>query len=189
MKKIVTETLWVSFMGLLALAMITAWNTVSEARPHPIDYIQQINVDPIPSVELEPQEFYRAPKIKVSKKDFDCLAKNIYYEAGVEDYTGKIAVAQVTWNRVQHGRWGKTVCQVVYAKKQFSWTHQNKPKPKGELWQASRKAAQDFVNGIRHYALKGSKYYHATWIKAPAWTDPMTELATIGQHTFYRYHK
>ena len=189
MRNIITEILWVSFMTLLALAMITAWSTVSDARPHPVEYIQPIDIDLKPVTPLEPVEFYRAEKIKISKQDFECLAKNIYYEAGVEDYTGKIAVAQVTWNRVRHGRWGKSICRVVYAKKQFSWTHQNKPAPRGPLWRASREAAQDFVNGMRHHALKGSKYYHAVYINAPVWTKPMTELATIGQHVFYRFHK
>lgn len=189
MNKIITETLWVGFMTLLALGMIAAWQTVSEAKPYPVEYIQPIDITPKPYRALKPSEFYRAEKITVSDKDFECLARNIYYEAGVEDYTGKIAVAQVTWNRVQHGRWGKSICKVVYAKKQFSWTHQNKAAPKGRLWRASRAAARDFVNGVRHYELKASKYYHATWIKAPVWTKPMTELTVIGQHKFYQYHK
>jgi len=189
MKKIIVEILWVGFMALLALAMITAWQTVSEAKPYPVDYIQPINVSLTPVRPLPPAEFYRAEKIKLSQRDMKCLAKNIFYEAGIESYQGKIAVAQVTWNRVQHGRWGKSICKVVYARKQFSWTHQNKPAPKGKLWRASQQAAEDFLNGTRLHAVRGSKYYHATWIKPPVWTEPMTELATIGQHVFYHFHK
>lgn len=189
MKRILIEFLWVGFMSLLALAMITAWQTVSEAKPHTVDYIQSIDVSLAPVRPLPPAEFYRDEKIKISKRDMNCLAKNIFYEAGIESYKGKIAVAQVTWNRVQHGRWGKSICRVVYAKKQFSWTHQNKPAPKGKLWRASQQAAKDFVNGTRLYAVRGSKYYHATWIKPPVWTKPMTELVVIGQHKFYKFHK
>ena len=51
--------------------------------------------------------------INVSSKDVDCLAKNIYYEAGSEPEEGKVAVAMVTINRVRDGRFGKTVCSVV----------------------------------------------------------------------------
>jgi spore germination cell wall hydrolase CwlJ-like protein len=189
MKRIVTETLWVGFMALLALVMITAWQTVSDAKPHPVDYIQPVKTALKEPVPIEPAEFFRAPKITLTERQFDCLARNIYYEAGVEDYYGKIAVAQVTWNRVRHGRWGDTVCRVVYAKKQFSWTHQNKPAPRGPLWEQSKKAARDFLNGTRLHAVKGSKYYHAVYIDAPKWTEPMRELATIGQHKFYRFHK
>ena len=51
--------------------------------------------------------------INVSSKDVDCLAKNIYYEAGMEPEEGKVAVAMVTINRVRDGRFGKSVCSVV----------------------------------------------------------------------------
>ena len=51
--------------------------------------------------------------INISSKDVDCLAKNIYYEAGNEPEEGKVAVAMVTINRVRDGRFGKSVCSVV----------------------------------------------------------------------------
>ena len=51
--------------------------------------------------------------INLSSKDIDCLAKNIYYEAGSEPEEGKVAVDMVTINRVRDGRFGKTVCSVV----------------------------------------------------------------------------
>jgi len=51
--------------------------------------------------------------INISSKDIDCLARNIYYEAGGEPEEGKVAVAMVTINRVRDGRFGKTICSVV----------------------------------------------------------------------------
>jgi spore germination cell wall hydrolase CwlJ-like protein len=51
--------------------------------------------------------------IAFTSKDVDCLAKNIYYEAGSEPEEGKVAVAMVTINRVRDGRFGKTICSVV----------------------------------------------------------------------------
>ena len=51
--------------------------------------------------------------INISSKDVDCLAKNIYYEAGSEPEEGKVAVAMVTINRVRDGRFGKSICSVV----------------------------------------------------------------------------
>jgi spore germination cell wall hydrolase CwlJ-like protein len=51
--------------------------------------------------------------INISSKDVDCLAKNIYYEAGSEPEEGKVAVAMVTINRVRDGRFGRSVCSVV----------------------------------------------------------------------------
>jgi spore germination cell wall hydrolase CwlJ-like protein len=51
--------------------------------------------------------------INFSNKDIDCLAQNIFYEAGGESEEGKVAVAMVTINRVRDGRFGKTICSVV----------------------------------------------------------------------------
>ena len=52
----------------------------------------------------------------LSDKDVECMAKNIFYEAGGESREGKIAVAQVTLNRAQDPRFGKSVCEVVKAR-------------------------------------------------------------------------
>lgn len=51
--------------------------------------------------------------IKLSSKDVECLAHNIYYEAGGEPEEGKVAVAMVTINRLRDGRFGKSICSVV----------------------------------------------------------------------------
>jgi len=50
---------------------------------------------------------------KVSSKDEECLARNIYYEASGEPEEGKAAVGIVTINRVLDGNFGKTICAVV----------------------------------------------------------------------------
>ena len=52
----------------------------------------------------------------LSDKDIECMARNIFYEAGGESTEGKIAVGVVTLNRAQDGRFGKTVCEVVKAR-------------------------------------------------------------------------
>ena len=49
-------------------------------------------------------------RVKLSKQEFECMARNVYHEAGVENNAGKIAVAQVTLNRVKSKKWGKGVC-------------------------------------------------------------------------------
>jgi len=73
-------------------------------------------------------------------KQLDCLTRNIYWEAASEPFEGKVAVAQVTMNRVAAGNFGNGVCGVVFQKNvfyekvvcQFSWacesTHKFKPK-------------------------------------------------------------
>lgn len=129
-------------------------------------------------------------QVNYTKNDVDCLTKNIYYEAGVEDKVGKFAVAHITLNRVKAGHWGKTICKVVYAPKQFSWTLQKKlPKPNAQLWAESHQVALQVLKGKRVESLNKSLYYHADYIKQPFWVDKTQYAATIGQHIFYNKAK
>jgi len=50
---------------------------------------------------------------KVTSKDEDCLARNIYFEAASEPEEGKVAVGLVTINRVKDGRFANSICGVV----------------------------------------------------------------------------
>lgn len=59
------------------------------------------------------------PIIKFSSKDYDCLAKNIFYESANEPEEGKVAVGVVTLNRSQDDRFGKSICEVVNKKTVF----------------------------------------------------------------------
>lgn len=117
-----------------------------------------------------------------------CMAKNIYHEAGVESEKGMIAVGQVTLNRVATGRWGNSICEVVHAYKQFSWTLESQKveeKPSGPLWEASLVAAHKVFSGKRVKAVGNSLFYHTDYIKTPKWADKKAFIAQIGQHLFY----
>lgn len=124
--------------------------------------------------------------MKYTKSDLDCLTRNVYYEAGVEDERGKFAVAHVTVNRLKTGRWGNTVCKVVYAKSQFSWTAQKTlPPPNPGLWAKSEVIARKVLTGYRVSGLMHSLYYHAVYIPNPRWADPAKQAGQIGNHVFY----
>jgi len=124
--------------------------------------------------------------IKYTAADLDCLTRNIYYEAGVEDSRGKMAVATVTVNRLKTGYWGKTICRVVYAPSQFSWTLSKKlPRPNSQLWAESEKIARQVLAGDRLRGLQKSLFYHAVYIRDPVWADPRHEVGQIGEHVFY----
>jgi spore germination cell wall hydrolase CwlJ-like protein len=129
-------------------------------------------------------------KMKYTSADVDCLAKNIYHEAGVESKQGKFAVAQVTLNRLRDGRWGRTICNVVYAPAQFSWTLYAKKRnetPKGPLWNDSHAVALAVLDkGYRVPSLKDSILYHADYIKPPDWAKSVVKIQQIGQHIFYK---
>lgn len=120
-----------------------------------------------------------------SDKDEDCLAKNIYYEAGIEAEAGKYAVAQVTMNRLASGRWGKTVCEVVFAKAQFSWTKKKKlEKPKGNAWMDSQWVAHRVLRGDTKTELSDAMFYHASYVN-PYWKNTKAKIMQVGTHIFY----
>ena len=128
-------------------------------------------------------------RINYTSADAECLAKNIYYEAGVEPIEGKYAVAQVTLNRLKQGSWGNSICDVVHSKAQFSWTlnkRKVREQPKGELWAESLTVARTVLDkGVRVPSLAQSTYYHADYVK-PLWTKSVVKIQQIGQHIFYK---
>ena len=139
---------------------------------------------------LKPVQLYRVVEtIEISKKDRNCLLRNIFHEARGEPIEGKIAIAQVTFNRLDDGRWGNTLCGVVFARAQFSWTLDRKKRtanPAGPMWEESRIALDKYLDGTRVVNLEFSTHFHATWLtNKPDWASKKQNLATIGQHTFY----
>ncbi len=124
-------------------------------------------------------------QVSYNKNDEDCLAKNIYYEAGIENEHGKYAVAQVTLNRLNSGQWGNTICSVVYSKAQFSWTLKKKlEKPSGKAWTDSQWIAHRVLQGERVPPLKEAMFYHADYV-SPYWKKSVVKLQQVGQHIFY----
>jgi len=127
-------------------------------------------------------------------KQLDCLTKNIYWEAALEPFEGKVGVAQVTMNRVASGKFADTVCGVVYQKNiiyqkvicQFSWycetSGQIRPVQK-EKWKESEEVAKKvLLENFRLPSLKNALYYHADYVN-PNWNKP--KIDKIGRHIFY----
>ena len=127
-------------------------------------------------------------------RELDCLTKNIYWEAGSEPFEGKVAVAQVTMNRVDSGRFGSGVCGVVHQKNvvyekvicQFSWfcegTHQVKAIHKPHWRESEEVAKKVLLEGFRLPSLKNALYYHADYVN-PGWNKP--KIDKVGRHIFY----
>ena len=174
-------------IGAFALGCTPSTISTTSAALVPNVHFAKIENIPIDNQSVERLNVKQVDPISITDKNFKCLAKNIYYEAGVEDWHGKIAVAQVTFQRRNLGKWGKTICDVVYAKNQFSWTLDKKKAhviPSGPLWEASEKAARDFLAGYRIKDL-AADHYHGDYIKEPKWAKKMKKQTKIGRHIFY----
>lgn len=121
--------------------------------------------------------------VKHTQRDIQCLADNIYHEARGEPFRGQLAVAQVTINRFLSKKHGKTICETVHQRKQFSWTI-NKPKIR------DKKRGRDCYT-IAQFMLSGAQlnnfsahFYHTKKIN-PYWNRDKRVAQVIGQHIFY----
>lgn len=132
---------------------------------------------------------------EMRERQLECLARNIYYEAGSEPFEGKVAVAQVTLNRAESGQFPDDICKVIYQKNvvydkvicQFSWycTSPSGLRPKNKaLYDDSMIAAKKvLMEGFRLPSLEHALYYHADYVN-PKWNKQ--QVAKIGRHIFYK---
>lgn len=131
---------------------------------------------------------------QLRERQLGCLAKNIYYEAGNEPFEGKVAVAQVTMNRVRSGIFPDDLCKVIYQKNifyekivcQFSWYCDRaatvKPINAASYDESMIVAKKVLLEKFELPSLKPALYYHATYID-PKWNRK--KITTIGHHIFY----
>jgi len=129
------------------------------------------------------------------ERQLNCLAKNIYWEAAHEPFEGKVAVAQVTINRVNDGRFPNDICAVVYQRNivyskvicQFSWFCETNHITKSvhpKLFMESEAAAKKvLLENFRLDGMKDALYYHADYVD-PKWNKE--RVGKIGRHIFYR---
>ena len=132
---------------------------------------------------------------EIRQKQLDCLARNIYHEAGYEPFEGKVAVAQVTINRTESGQFPSDICQVVYQKNivytkvlcQFSWYCDSaslKKPMNGPVYTESMEVAKKvLLEGFRLPSMKDALYFHGDYIN-PGWKRE--RVAKVGHHIFYK---
>ena len=135
-------------------------------------------------------------------REIYCLAANSYFEARGEPFDGKIAVAQVTMNRVRSPSYPDSICKVVYQGKhhsngfpvrdrcQFSWYCDGKgdePRPT-KAWRNSQDIAEYIIRTPSLLDITdGATHYHADWMKKyPKWAYQKKKLVEIDTHIFYK---
>lgn len=148
-------------------------------------------------MEIVPEEtnlikpFEAAPEFV--QDELVCLALNVYHEARGSTLLDQLSTAFVALNRlsVQY-RGARTVCDVVWQRKQFSWTHDGRSDfPHDEkAWKNSQFVAfmayrsddlaiDDPTRGSTHYVR------HDIFHKV-GWTRAATSAVRIGSHIYMR---
>ena len=160
---------------------------------------------PLHKVEVA-EEPEKVAKV-IDHKQLQCLADNIYFEAGGESTEGKAAVARVVLNRINHG-FGNTPCQVVYQANhvkqvndddepfwvkvcQFSWVCEGKKDPNrmSARYQNSLRVAKDvLIYDMHREVIPMSVLFFHNLSVQPRITYGFVKR--IGNHIFYsKVHK
>lgn len=150
--------------------------------------------------------YYAYTKPEVDS-EIRCLAKNIYFEAGIKGDTSKLAVGQVTRNRVNSDMFPNTYCGVVKqgyhktnpkdpnkpipikGKCHFTWycdEHTNDPYL-GTNWHVSEYMAKMIYHDALRYrydVTEGALWYHTVDV-SPEWSKDKRPLVQIDNHLFF----
>lgn len=135
-----------------------------------------------------------APAHADEQSDLDTLAKNIYFEQRTSLANNTISdvdaaqVGYVVLNRVMSKHYPDNIQDVVYQRKQFSWTHDGKSDVMTH-WYAQQRAYKiasmvmlgtidNNINGATHYLNKNAS--RATW-----WRN-MSFRGKHNNHWFYK---
>lgn len=135
------------------------------------------------------------PTVAHVEQELSCMAMNVYREAAGEPFEGKVAVAQVTMNRVNHDDFPNSVCDVVYEKNvfmkhvvcQFSWYCSNSVRSRpvnSRAYEESFEVAKKvMLEDFKLESLEDAIYYHSDSI-SPNWNYQL--VTKIGAHIFYK---
>jgi spore germination cell wall hydrolase CwlJ-like protein len=178
---------WYLIASFIGLSAFIQHDRTNYHRPHK-ELLGNFNLI-TPSIAQTKNNIFETEKnpILYNRKDIQCLARNIFFEAGTESMLGKIAVGQVTVNRVKIGHWGETVCDVVHAKDQFSWTNKDDLSidKDSRTYRDSVVAAKRVLSERKRLRiLRHALFYHADYVR-PNWIDRNQKIGQIGTHVFY----
>lgn len=113
MKKYDYETVVkMTFAALLALAAIIYYSSVNAPKQTHIQISAQVEVI-IPTPEPEDPNMDALAAYDVALPDRICFYKTINGEARNQKRSGQVKVGEVILNRLDHGHWGDTICEVV----------------------------------------------------------------------------
>jgi spore germination cell wall hydrolase CwlJ-like protein len=119
-----------------------------------------------------------------------CLALNIYHEAARGNPRDQWAVGFVTLNRIKHRAFNaKTICQVVWAKSQFSWTVRAPrtllPRELAVWTECQRKASLLIAGEKMNDPTNGSTHFYQARLN-PGWARRLVDKIRIGVHMYAR---
>ncbi len=122
----------------------------------------------------------------VADSEEKCLAGAIYFEAKGESFEGQLAVAHVILNRMNSGRFARSICGVVFQPGQFSFVRGGAiptVNTNGKGWRDAVAISRIARAKLHPSSANDALFFHAARV-SPRWK--LTRVAAIGNHVFYR---
>ncbi|WP_244497674.1 cell wall hydrolase [Aureimonas sp. AU40] len=111
----------------------------------------------------------------------ECLARAMYFESNRSSEEGMLAVGTVVMNRLESGRYPKSVCGVVGQPNQFAPGVLSKSMGKGR--DLAAKTARRVLRGERHPRVEKAMFFHTAGYSYPY--SNMQYLTIQGGNAFY----
>jgi hypothetical protein len=128
-----------------------------------------------------------------AKREIQCLAEAIYFEARGETFLGQFAVGEVILNRVDSKYWPNDVCAIVSQgdhmlhRCQFSYRCDGNPESISDegAYKIALKISEAMLMGASRRLTGDATHYHAHYVQ-PYWIENMEKTAVVGSHVFYK---
>lgn len=127
---------------------------------------------------------------RATQDEMLCMALNLYHEIRGGNSRDQWAVAFVVLNRTKDRRFGReTICGIVWAPGQFSWTRRGiesqLPRERGAWLESQRKAYLAVRGQTVSDPTNGATNFHSVRV-SPSWSSRLLGRIRIGPHMFGR---
>lgn len=113
----------------------------------------------------------------------ECLARAMYFESNRSSNDGMLAVGTVVMNRFESGKYGKSVCEVVGAPRQFAPGVLSRAMTEGKSRERASSVAEQVLGGRRHPKVGKAQFFHTAGYE-PGYNN-MRYVAIEGGNAFY----
>jgi spore germination cell wall hydrolase CwlJ-like protein len=118
--------------------------------------------------------------------DVNCYAQAVYHEVNTQSLEEKVGVINVIRNRVKSNRWGRDVCDVVYANGQFSVKGENHHPVDNKTYLQTKLLVLDTIVFNKHTnPVANALYFHDDSIPPKETWYGKRKIIHIGRMVFY----
>jgi spore germination cell wall hydrolase CwlJ-like protein len=116
----------------------------------------------------------------------NCYAQAVYHEVNTQSLEEKVGVINVIRNRVKSNRWGRDVCDVVYANGQFSVKGENHHPVDNKTYLQTKLLVLDTIVFNKHTnPVANALYFHDDSIPPKETWYGKRKIIHIGRMVFY----